>query len=75
VLHQSIDASITPVSLWKLTAKKCLLWKKFRDQVVCRQYLACVKNWRQELKCFERQVESNIIESNNLRKFCRYVNN
>jgi len=67
-----------PLSLRKLTAKKRLLWKKFRDSqhdpVVRRQYLACVKNWRQELKCFERQVESNIIESNNLGKFYRYVN-
>ena len=67
-----------PLSLRKLTAKKRLLWKKLRDSqhdpVVRRQYLACVKNWRQELKCFERQMETNIIESNNLGKFYRYVN-
>ena len=67
-----------PLTLRKMTAKKRLLWKKVRDSgndpVVCRQYLACAKSWRQELKCFDRQVESNIIDSNNLGNFYRYAN-
>jgi len=55
-----------------------LLWRKFRDSHhdpnVRSQYLACAENWRQELRCFVNRVECNIIESNNLGKFYRFVN-
>jgi len=67
-----------PLSLRKLTARKRLLWRKFRDSHhdpnVRSQYLACAENWMQELRYFVNRVECNIIKSNNLGKFYRYIN-
>ena len=67
-----------PLYLRKLTAKKRLLWKKCKanqhDPLIQKQYSVCVNNWRQELRSFHKQAEIDIVESDNLGNFYRYVN-
>ena len=67
-----------PRNIRELAIKKRKLWKQCRenrhDPVIISQYRECVNNWRQQLKSYEKQIESQVIDSNNLGAFYKHIN-
>ena len=67
-----------PRNIHNLAIKKRKLWKKCRlnphDPVLRNIYRDCVKNWHQQLKSHEKEIESEVIESDNLGAFYKHVN-
>ena len=67
-----------PHTLRKLTRKKRSLWKKCRNSpqnpIVRGLYRDCANQWRQEIRNIEMAKENDIIESNNIGTFFKFVN-
>jgi len=56
---------------WPLKSKNCgkNTMKNRHDQVINIPYRECVNNWRQQLNSHEKQIESQVIDSNYLGGF------
>jgi len=67
-----------PRVLWKLTCKKRRRWKKCKnsphDPAIRGRYRDCAKQWQQEIRTFEMTKENDVIQSDNLGTFYKFVN-
>jgi len=66
-----------PHHIRKLISKKAFLWKKaksFNTKQLHNSYRECAKTVRKAIYAYTCQLETNLIESNNIGSFYRYVN-